>query len=212
MMASAGRMMGAREQAVGLLNEAKMQPDATSKADLLKNVIEIVLHREPSLLAEFVPYLMELQSEPGSPVRKYLAEYVCASFPWFASSFSFVTGHEHVLALLGFRFSCVFRVRKACKLNCISIILELHSELCVFGCRVCFRSLDSYKLDCYFLQKKLYLVCLTLAKKSALHCFSQLQLFASAYEAPFWSLHSVLGFWVVSISTCHVDRAWFCLS
>ncbi len=93
MMAPAGRMMGAREQAVGLLNDAKMQADATSKADLLKNVMEIVLHREASLLAEFVPYLMELRSEPGSPVRKYLAEYVCASFPWFASSFSFVTGH-----------------------------------------------------------------------------------------------------------------------
>lgn len=76
-MASAGRMAaGVREQAVKLLNEAKMQPDAPSKADLLKNVMEIVLHREPSLLPEFVPYLMELQSEPGSPVRKYLAEYV----------------------------------------------------------------------------------------------------------------------------------------
>jgi hypothetical protein len=81
-MASAGRMAaGVREQAVKLLNEAKMQPDAPSKADLLKNVMEIVLHREPSLLPEFVPYLMELQSEPGSPVRKYLAEYViCISF------------------------------------------------------------------------------------------------------------------------------------
>ncbi|CAK9233640.1 unnamed protein product [Sphagnum troendelagicum] len=69
-------MMGAREQAVGLLNDAKMQADATSKADLLKNVMEIVLHREASLLAEFVPYLMELRSEPGSPVRKYLAEII----------------------------------------------------------------------------------------------------------------------------------------
>ncbi|KAH8955470.1 hypothetical protein BDL97_08G140600 [Sphagnum fallax] len=76
-MASAGRMaVGVREQAVKLLNEAKMQPDAPSKADLLKNVMEIVLHREPSLLPEFVPYLMELQSEPGSPVRKYLAEMI----------------------------------------------------------------------------------------------------------------------------------------
>ncbi|CAK9236326.1 unnamed protein product [Sphagnum troendelagicum] len=68
--------VGVREQAVKLLNEAKMQPDAPSKADLLKNVMEIVLHREPSLLPEFVPYLMELQSEPGSPVRKYLAEMI----------------------------------------------------------------------------------------------------------------------------------------
>ncbi|KAH9555778.1 hypothetical protein CY35_08G133900 [Sphagnum magellanicum] len=76
-MASAGRIAaGVREQAVKLLNEAKMQPDAPSKADLLKNVMEIVLHREPSLLPEFVPYLMELQSEPGSPVRKYLAEMI----------------------------------------------------------------------------------------------------------------------------------------
>lgn len=71
-----GRMGGNRENAVRLLNEAKLQVDATSKANILKNLMELLLHRDPSLLPEFVPYLMELQSEPGSPVRKYLAEYV----------------------------------------------------------------------------------------------------------------------------------------
>lgn len=69
--------MGIREQAVGLLNDVKMQGDATSKVDKLKTLMELVLHRDPSsLLPEFVPYLMEFQSDPGSPVRKYLAEYV----------------------------------------------------------------------------------------------------------------------------------------
>ena len=78
-----GRMAGIRDQAVALLNEVKMTGETSAKVDLLKTLMELVLHRDPSsLLPEFVPYLMELQTEPGSPVRKYLAE--CVALPYFS--------------------------------------------------------------------------------------------------------------------------------
>jgi hypothetical protein len=77
-----GRMAGIRDQAVALLNEVKMTGETSAKADLLKTLMELVLHRDPSsLLPEFVPYLMELQTEPGSPIRKYLAECVALPSP-----------------------------------------------------------------------------------------------------------------------------------
>lgn len=77
-------MAGIREQAVALLNEVKMTGEASAKVDLLKTLMELVLYRDPlSLLPEFVPYLMEFQTEPGSPIRKYLAE--CVSLPSFYS-------------------------------------------------------------------------------------------------------------------------------
>uniref|UniRef100_A0A7I4CYA0 Symplekin n=1 Tax=Physcomitrium patens TaxID=3218 RepID=A0A7I4CYA0_PHYPA len=70
-------MAGIREQAVALLNEVKMTGEASAKVDLLKTLMELVLYRDPlSLLPEFVPYLMEFQTEPGSPIRKYLAEMI----------------------------------------------------------------------------------------------------------------------------------------
>ncbi|KAG0626679.1 hypothetical protein M758_2G143300 [Ceratodon purpureus] len=72
-----GRMAGVRDQAVALLNEVKMTGETSAKVDLLKSLMELVLHRDPSsLLPEFVPYLMELQTETGSPIRKYLAEMI----------------------------------------------------------------------------------------------------------------------------------------
>lgn len=78
------RMAGIRDQAVALLNEVKMTGETSTKADLLKTLMELVLHRDPStLLPEFVPYLMELQTEHGSPIRKYLAECVSLSTCFF---------------------------------------------------------------------------------------------------------------------------------
>lgn len=72
-MATAG---GLREQAVAHLNDAKVQNDTSVKTDMLKRVKEIILYRDPSLLSEFVPHLMELQSEHSGPIRKYLAEII----------------------------------------------------------------------------------------------------------------------------------------
>ncbi|KAJ7553566.1 hypothetical protein O6H91_06G103400 [Diphasiastrum complanatum] len=65
-----------REQAVALLNGAKLQSDMGTKVDTLKQLKELVLHKDPWMLPEFVPHLMELQTNPGSPVRKYIAEII----------------------------------------------------------------------------------------------------------------------------------------
>ena len=64
-----------RAHALALLNEVKMQDDASAKADCLKRTMELVLEQDPaSLLPEFVPCLLEFQTDPGSPVRENVAE------------------------------------------------------------------------------------------------------------------------------------------
>lgn len=65
-----------REEAVRLLNTYKYNVDTASKMEPLRQLKEILLHREPSLLPEFVPYLLELQGERSSPIRKFLAEMI----------------------------------------------------------------------------------------------------------------------------------------
>ncbi|BBN13431.1 symplekin [Marchantia polymorpha subsp. ruderalis] len=75
-MAMVGRMAGDRERAYALLNDAKMQNDSTAKTENLKQLLEILLNREPSLIPEFVPNLMDFQTDPSSPVLKYLAEII----------------------------------------------------------------------------------------------------------------------------------------
>eukprot|EP00249_Psilotum_nudum_P015913 c25576_g3_i1 orf=2-739(-) len=67
---------GAREQALTLLNEAKLQTDIPAKTDMLKQLKEIVLYRDPSLLQEFVPHLLEFHTDRASPIRKCLAELI----------------------------------------------------------------------------------------------------------------------------------------
>lgn len=64
-----------REKALVLLNEAKMQVKSTDRADVLNRMMELVLHEDPvSLLPEFVPYLLEFQADPDSPVRENVAK------------------------------------------------------------------------------------------------------------------------------------------
>lgn len=65
-----------RDEAVRLLNTYKYNVDTASKMEPLRQLKEILLHREPSLLPEFVPYLLELQGERSSPIRKFLAEMI----------------------------------------------------------------------------------------------------------------------------------------
>ena len=65
-----------RELAVSYLNDAKVVSDASTKTSKLKLLKEVLLHRDPSLLAEFVPHLMELQTERAAPIRNFLLQYV----------------------------------------------------------------------------------------------------------------------------------------
>lgn len=73
-MAMVGRMPGERERALALMSDAKLQSDSSVKTDTLKQLMDILLNKEPALIPEFVPRLMELQKDPSSPVLKYLAE------------------------------------------------------------------------------------------------------------------------------------------
>jgi len=62
------------ERAEILLNSIKSSGDALSKIEQLRQLKEVILVRDPSLLPEFVPQIVELQEERASPVRKFIAE------------------------------------------------------------------------------------------------------------------------------------------
>ncbi|KAK9270973.1 hypothetical protein L1049_026561 [Liquidambar formosana] len=63
-----------RDQALSLLAAANNHGDLAVKLSSLKQVKDILLSAEPSLAAELLPYLVELQSSPESLVRKSLVE------------------------------------------------------------------------------------------------------------------------------------------
>ena len=72
-----------RELAVSYLNDAKIVGDASTKTSKLKLLKEVLLHRDPSLLTEFVPHLMELQTERPAPIRNFLLQYVHISLKFY---------------------------------------------------------------------------------------------------------------------------------
>ena len=63
----------AHDQAVQLLNDAKLATDATAKVSLLKELQELVLRKDPTLLRVFLQPLLELQVDPNTSVRKTIA-------------------------------------------------------------------------------------------------------------------------------------------
>ncbi|GAB4852463.1 hypothetical protein Ancab_016657 [Ancistrocladus abbreviatus] len=65
-----------REQALSLLAAANNHGDLAVKLSSLSQVKDILSSAEPSLAAELLPYLAELQSSPESLVRKLLIEVV----------------------------------------------------------------------------------------------------------------------------------------
>jgi symplekin len=76
-MEMVGMMAGnTREQVLSLLNSAKNHPEMGIRIDSLKQLKDILLHRDPSMLKEFTTSLPELQTAPFSLVRKYLAEMI----------------------------------------------------------------------------------------------------------------------------------------
>ncbi|KAM3570092.1 hypothetical protein VYU27_007822, partial [Nannochloropsis oceanica] len=65
-----------REQALGLLSDAQTA-ERKDKEILLKQVQELVLHRDPALLDEVVPLLIsEFQADPFPSIRKFLIEFL----------------------------------------------------------------------------------------------------------------------------------------
>ena len=69
---SGGESTWARDQAVELLNGAKLSTDAAAKSTHLKQLAELVIRKDPSLLGEFLEPLLELQVDPAVAVRKTL--------------------------------------------------------------------------------------------------------------------------------------------
>ena len=69
---SGGESTWARDQAVELLNGAKLSTDAAAKSTHLKQLAELVIRKDPSLLGEFLEPLLELQVDPAAAVRKTL--------------------------------------------------------------------------------------------------------------------------------------------
>lgn len=68
-----------QQQAVELLNSIGLAAGANDKVDLLKALLELVVHKQPALLPEFLPHVLELQCDPAAVVRKYLPEFVDAA-------------------------------------------------------------------------------------------------------------------------------------
>ncbi|KAJ4971323.1 hypothetical protein NE237_004422 [Protea cynaroides] len=72
-----GRMgVSSREKAASLLHSAKFAMDKPSKLQHLQQLNDLLLQRDPSLLTEFLPHLLEFQNDRFSPVRKFLAEMI----------------------------------------------------------------------------------------------------------------------------------------
>lgn len=65
-----------RERADILLNSIKSSSDALSKIEQLRQLKDVILVRDPSLLPEFVPQIVDLQDDKSSPVRKFIAELI----------------------------------------------------------------------------------------------------------------------------------------
>lgn len=76
----------AHDQAVQLLNDAKLATDATAKTAHLKELQELVLRKDPTLLRVFFQPLLELQVDPNTAVRKTIAtmcEQICVKHPQY---------------------------------------------------------------------------------------------------------------------------------
>ena len=62
------------ERAAGFLDAVKKSSATSSKMDQLRQLKRLLMRREPLLLHDFVPLLIELQTGQPSPVRKFIAE------------------------------------------------------------------------------------------------------------------------------------------
>ncbi|KAL5995599.1 hypothetical protein ACLOJK_025663 [Asimina triloba] len=76
-------------KAADFLNSLQLASDAPSKLHHLRFLRELLMQDEDSsLLAEFLPRLLQLQSQPQSPIRKLLAHHLCFRIESLDSAFS----------------------------------------------------------------------------------------------------------------------------
>ncbi|KAJ7961230.1 symplekin [Quillaja saponaria] len=72
------RIMAAnsRERLASVINSAQLATEIPSKLDCVRQLKQSLPQEDPVLLAEFLPYLFELQSDRFSPVRKFVTEMI----------------------------------------------------------------------------------------------------------------------------------------
>ncbi|KAF6153639.1 hypothetical protein GIB67_027506 [Kingdonia uniflora] len=69
-----GLMSGSEKEEISrILHSIKISMDIASKLQRLDQLKEVLVHKDPSFVSEFVPRLVELKSDRFSPIRKSLA-------------------------------------------------------------------------------------------------------------------------------------------
>ena len=74
--------MAKRDQAVDLFNELKLSKNQDEKVDKIKQLTELIVHVERTLLPEFVPEICALQLDGKQNVRNYLRLIWCWCWRW----------------------------------------------------------------------------------------------------------------------------------
>ncbi|KAL4443945.1 hypothetical protein ABPG75_011682 [Micractinium tetrahymenae] len=69
-------MSSTYDQAVEVLNAAKLVADGQQRVDHLRSLLELVVRKEPALLPEFLPEVLEMQVDPAQAVRRFLPELI----------------------------------------------------------------------------------------------------------------------------------------
>ncbi|XP_023330368.1 symplekin [Eurytemora carolleeae] len=74
--ASGGQQTSSSAQVIELLNNAQMNTGDNSKLDSLKIVQEIVVHKEPDLLDNFLDEILAFQTDRNQEVRKFVVAFI----------------------------------------------------------------------------------------------------------------------------------------
>jgi hypothetical protein len=68
-----GTEQWSREKAIQLLNDCMLEQDANVQGSLMQDLNEILVKKDPHLIPEFMPKLLELQMYPNISIRRHLA-------------------------------------------------------------------------------------------------------------------------------------------
>lgn len=71
-----GGTRSSHQKVVDLINEASILGDGSAKIDLLRQVQEIIIHKEPNLLDNFLDEMLAFQSDRIGDVRKFVVGFI----------------------------------------------------------------------------------------------------------------------------------------
>uniref|UniRef100_A0A1B6C9A1 Symplekin n=1 Tax=Clastoptera arizonana TaxID=38151 RepID=A0A1B6C9A1_9HEMI len=72
----AGGSAGSHQKIVEWLNEASIMTDTGKKGDLLSCVIETIIHKEPTLLDNFLHEVIAFQTDRNAEIRKLIVKFI----------------------------------------------------------------------------------------------------------------------------------------